>query len=61
MRKLKIRNNPYKWVNLSLPIYGETFCYKRKTPWLHFFFVKLLSIFKEKNARKNLWICRLWH
>ncbi len=61
MRKLKIRNNPYKWVNLSLPIYGEAFCNKRKTPSLHFFFVKLLFTFKEKNARKNLWICRLWH
>ena len=61
MRKLRIRNNPYKWVNLNLPIYGEALSYIRKTPWLHFFFVKLLSIFKEKNARKNLWICRLWH
>jgi hypothetical protein len=61
MRKLRIRDNPYKWVNLSPPIYGEVFSYIRKTPSLYFFLVKLLSIFKEKNVRKNLWICRLWH
>jgi len=32
-----------------------------KTSTLSFYLVKLLSTFKEKNVRKNIWLCRLWH
>jgi hypothetical protein len=32
-----------------------------KTSTLSFYLVKLLSTFKEKNARKSIWLCRLWH
>ena len=42
-----------------------------KIIFVRFFFIVLKSNFKlnkfqyfykkEKNARKNLWICRLWH
>ena len=55
MVKINRQNNPYKWVNLHLPIYGEGLSLIQKTPTLSFFLVKLLSIFKEKNARKSIW------
>ena len=61
MVKINRQNNPYKWVNLHLPIYGEALSYMIKTSTLSFYLVKLLSTFKEKNARKSIWLCRLWH
>jgi len=56
MVKINRQNNPYKWVNLHLPVYGEALSYLQKTPTLSFFLVKLLSTFKEKNARKSIWL-----
>jgi len=32
MIKINRQNNPYKWVNLHLHIYGETPSYLQKTP-----------------------------
>jgi len=50
MVKINRQNNPYKWVNLHLPIYGEALSYMIKTSTLSFYLVKLLSTFKEKKC-----------